>query len=131
MGTLIGLAAMVVAVGGIGLSGTLAIGVMQRQREIAVLRAIGASGGTVFRLVMLEGVLHAGLAWIVTVPLAWWLAQPLAAELGRIMLALELDYRFAYQAALAWLVVIVLLAITAAWWPARRAMRLTVRDALH
>ena len=47
------------------------------------------------------------------------------------MLALELDYRFAYQAALAWLVVIVLLAITAAWWPARRAMRLTVRDALH
>ena len=131
LGTLAGLAAMVVAVGGIGLSGTLAIGVMQRQREIAVLRAIGAPGSAVFRLVVLEGLFHALLAWLITLPLAWWLAQPLSADLGRIMLALQLDYCFAWTAALAWLALIIVIAIIAAWWPAQRAMRLTVKEGLH
>lgn len=131
IGTLIGLASMVVAVGAIGLSGALAIGVLQRQRELGVLRAIGASGRTLLQLVMLEGLGHALMAWIFTVPLAWWLAEPLSAELGRIMLAIQLDYRFASQAAGAWLLVLILLALLASYWPARQAMRLSVKEALH
>ena len=131
IGTLMGLASMVVAVGGIGLSGALAIGVLQRQRELGVLRAIGASGRTLLQLVMLEGLWHALIAWTLTVPLAWWLAEPLSAQLGQIMLSMQLDYRFASQAAGAWLLVLIALALLASYWPARQAMRLTVREALH
>jgi putative ABC transport system permease protein len=122
---------MVVAVGGIGLSGALGIGVLQRQRELGVLRAIGASGRTLLQLVMLEGLWHALMAWILTVPLAWWLAEPLSAELGRIMLSLQLDYCFASQAAGAWLLILMVLALIASYWPARHAMRLSVKEALH
>ena len=131
IGTLMGLASMVVAVGGIGLSGALGIGVLQRQRELGVLRAIGASGRTLLQLVMLEGLWHALMAWILTVPLAWWLAEPLSAELGRIMLSLQLDYCFASQAAGAWLLILMVLALIASYWPARHAMRLSVKEALH
>ena len=131
IGTLMGLASMVVAVGGIGLSGALAIGVLQRQREMGVLRAIGASGRTLLQLVMLEGLWHALMAWIFTVPLAWWLAEPLSARLGQIMLSMKLDYRFASQVAGAWLMILVVLALLASYWPARQAMRLSVKDALH
>jgi len=55
---LLGLASMIAAVGAIGLSGTLAISVLQRIREIGVLRAIGASSSATFKLFMLEGLFH-------------------------------------------------------------------------
>jgi len=54
LSTLLGLSSMIAAVGGIGLSGTLAISVMRR-REIGVLKAIGAPFRAIFTLVVLEG----------------------------------------------------------------------------
>ncbi len=128
--TLMGLASMVVAVGAIGLSGTLAISVMQRKREIAVLRAIGAASGTLFRLVMMEGLLHGLMAWLLTVPLAVWIAEPLADQLGLTMLSIRLDYQFDYQASAAWLLIMLMLALLAAYWPARQAMKITVKEGL-
>ncbi|MFI3219033.1 MAG: ABC transporter permease, partial [Methylococcales bacterium] len=47
---LLGLASLIASVGAIGLSGTLAISVLQRTREIGVLRAIGASSSAIFKL---------------------------------------------------------------------------------
>ncbi len=85
LGTLFGLAAMLAVVGGIGLSGALAIEVLQRTREIGVLRAIGAPSKTVFRLFMLEGLLHGLIAWTLSVPLAYLLAKPVTEELGQTM----------------------------------------------
>jgi putative ABC transport system permease protein len=77
LGTLWGLTAMIAAIGAIGLSGTLSIGVLQRVKEIGVLRAIGAPSPAVFRLFALEGLLHGILAWLLSVPLAY------RAEIGR------------------------------------------------
>lgn len=128
--TLSGLAAMVAAVGGIGLSGTLAIGVLQRTREIGVLRAIGASGPAIFRLFLAEGLFYALAAWIVSVPMAWLCAEPLATRLGQTMLGIRLDFCFQPWTALAWLILVVALAALAAYWPARRASTLVIRECL-
>lgn len=130
LGTLSGLAAMIAAIGGIGLSGTLAIGVMQRRREIGVLRAIGAPSSAVFRLFLLEGLLHGICAWLISVPLAYAASQPLAERLGKVMLGMQLDYRFDFLAAWYWLAMVMLLAWLAAYWPARRAVGLSVRECL-
>ncbi|WP_150047919.1 FtsX-like permease family protein [Methylomonas rhizoryzae] len=130
LGTLWGLAAMVAAIGGIGLSGTLSIGVLQRVKEIGVLRAIGAPSPAVFRLFALEGLLHGILAWSLSVPLAYRAGHPLADLLGRTMMNVELDYCFDHAAAGYWLLIVLTLSLLAAYWPARQAERLTIRECL-
>ena len=128
--TLLGLASMIAAVGGIGLSGALAIGVLQRIREIGVLRAIGAPSKAIFRLFLLEGLLHGVIAWSLSLPLAYLAAEPVARELGLTMLGIELDFVFDLYAVVYWLGIVTVLAWTASYWPARKAARLTVRESL-
>lgn len=130
LGTLLGLACMIAAVGGIGLSGVLAINVLQRTREIGVLRAIGAPSGAVFRLFLLEGMLHGIIAWSLSVPLAYLAAEPVARQLGKTMLGMALDFAFDLKAVFYWLGIILVLAFLASYWPAMKATRLTVRDSL-
>jgi len=127
---LLGLASMIAAVGAIGLSGTLAIGVLQRTREIGVLRAIGASSSAIFKLFMLEGLFHGLLAWLLSIPLAYMLAEPLAKQLGITMLGIHLDFVFAWGSVVVWLAVILVLAVLAAYLPARKATKIAVRAGL-
>ena len=131
IGMLLGLATMIAIVGAIGLSGTLAISVLQRTREIAVLRAIGAKSKTIFRLFMLEGLLHGLLAWLISVPTAYLVAAPLAKELGLTMLGIHLDFVFSHLSVLIWLVVVFILAIFATYLPARNATKIVVRAGLE
>jgi putative ABC transport system permease protein len=92
--TLLGLAMIAATVGAIGLTGALAISVVERTREIGVMRATGAKSGVISRLYLMEGILHGLLSWVISVPLAYLLAQPLARLLGQRMLELDLDYAF-------------------------------------
>lgn len=130
IGTLMGLASMIASVGGIGLSGTLAIGVLQRRREIGVLLAIGAPKAAIFRLFILEGLLHGVAAWLISIPSAYVLAEPIAEQLGKTMLGIRLDFHFANLAVAEWLVLIMTIAWLASYWPARNAAKLTVRESL-
>lgn len=127
---LLGLAAMMAAVGGIGQAGALSIAVMQRRREIGVLRSIGARTRTVFGLFLLEGTLQALMAWLVSLPPAWFLAPPLARRLGQTMLHIDLDYAFNGLAVLLWLGAVLTIAVLASIGPALAAARLSVRECL-
>lgn len=131
IGTLSGLAAMIAAVGGIGLSGALAISVLQRTREIGVLSAIGASSSTIYRLFLLEGLLHGLVAWLLSIPLAYLAAKPIAGQLGKTMLGIKLDFAFNVNAVFYWLAIVLLLAWMASYWPARKAANMTVRQCLQ
>ena len=131
IGMLLGLAIMIAIVGAIGLSGTLAISVLQRTREIAVLRAIGAKSKTIFRLFMLEGLFHGLLAWLISVPTAYLVAAPLAKQLGLTMLGIHLDFVFSQLSVLVWLVVVLILAMIATYLPARNATKIVVRAGLE
>jgi putative ABC transport system permease protein len=127
---LLGLAAMIAAVGAIGLSGTLAISVLQRTREIAVLRALGASSSAIFKLFMLEGLFHGLLSWLISIPVAYLFAAPLAKKLGNTMLGLQLDFVFSLLSVLLWLGLALLMAILAGYLPARQATRIVVKSGL-
>jgi len=127
---LAGIMALIIAiVGSIALSGTISLSVMERTREIGVMRAIGASNWTVARLFIGEGLI---LGW-----LSWLIALPLSQPAGRLMMTSlsavfqeEYIYHYTTTGALMWLAIITVLAILASWLPARSAMRVSVRQSL-
>ncbi len=130
LATLFGLASMIASVGAIGLAGTLALSVLQRTHEIGVLRAIGAPSAAIFRLFLLEGLLHGIVAWLFSVPIAYYAAEPIARELGEAMFGIRLDYVFDLKALGYWLAIVILLTWLASILPALKAERLTVRECL-
>ncbi len=130
-GMLLGLAIMIAAVGAIGLSGTLAISVLQRTKEIAVLRAIGASSKAIFKLFMWEGLFHSLLSWLISIPVAYLIAEPLAKKLGSTILGLQLDFVFSWLSAGLWLTIALIMAMLAGYLPARHATQISVRSGLN
>lgn len=127
---LTGLSMLMASVGGIGLMGALGISVVERTREIGVMRAIGASSRTILGVFIMEGLLHGLLSWLVAIPLAYVLAGPMARLLGQTMIEVDLDYAFNGTAVVAWLVIIVVISVLASLLPARRATRISVRESL-
>ncbi len=124
------LAVIVAMVGGIGLMGALSISVVERTREIGVMRAIGARTMTILGMFLMEGVLQGLFSWIVAVPLSFLLGQPLANALGSILFEATLDYQYNLSAVLTWLIVILVVSTLASILPARNATQISVRDSL-
>jgi putative ABC transport system permease protein len=127
---LLSLAGMAATVGGIGLAGTLSINVLERTREIGILRSLGANDWAIYSSFVLESLLQGILSWLIAVPLAWLAAPALARLMGQTLIDLDLDFRFDWLATGIWLLTILIIAILAALLPARNAARIKVRDSL-
>lgn len=63
---------VVALVGGLGLFGTITMNVLERRREIGVMRSVGASTGTVLWVFLTEGLLLGLLGWVVAVILGYF-----------------------------------------------------------
>jgi putative ABC transport system permease protein len=124
------LAIIVALVGGIGLMGSLSISVVERTREIGVMRAIGARSRTIMGMFMMEGILQGLFSWLVAVPISIVAAASLAQLLGQAMFDANLDYQYNYQAVLIWLGIILVISSLASVLPARNATQISVRDSL-
>ena len=117
-------------VGGLGLMGTMSINVIERTREIGVMRAIGASDGAVLRIVLLEGVIIGLISWIIggiiAIPASYFLTE----TVGTILLQASPSYVFSISGAIVWLFIVMILAGIASYIPARSASKLTIREVL-
>ena len=127
---LLALAIIVALVGGIGLMGSLSISVVERTREIGVMRAIGARSRTIMGMFVMEGVLQGLFSWLMAAPLSFFLARPLANALGQAMFDANLDYQYNFSAVLVWLVIILVISTLASILPARNATQISVRESL-
>lgn len=127
---LVFLAFLLATVGGLGLAGTMSLNVLERVREIGVMRAIGASNGAVQRIIISEGVVIGVLSWIVAAVLAFPLSIGLSAGVGFAFAGEPLSFSFSVLGVGLWLALAVLIAILSSYLPARRASRLTVREIL-
>jgi putative ABC transport system permease protein len=130
VGMLLALAVIVALVGGIGLMGALSISVVERTKEIGVLRAVGARSGTIMAMFVMEGVLQGLFSWMMAVPISFLIGQFMAKTLGQVMFSANLDYRYNYSAVLIWLVVVAVISTLASILPARNATRISVRASL-
>jgi putative ABC transport system permease protein len=124
------MAALMGIVGGIGLTGTMMLNVFERTREIGVMRAIGASNGAVFQIVVVEGLLIGVMSWLVGIILALPLSKLLSDAVGMAFMHTSLSYTFSPSGIVLWLVVVVILSGSASFLPARRALQVSVREAL-
>ncbi len=124
------MAILLAVVGGLGLMGTMSINVLERRREIGVMRAIGAANGSILRIVIVEGMIIGALSWILGTLLALPLSKVLSDAVGVGFIQAELSYRFSTGGAGGWLAVILLIAAVASLLPARGASRITVREVL-
>ena len=130
VGALLAMALLMAVVGTCGLMSTMSMNLIERTRELGVMRAIGATPAAVRRLVVFEGLISAAFSLV----FAFALSVPLSAYLGRLIGTMAfrtpLPLVLAPAAFLAWTGLIMAGAIVASAYPAMRANKLTVRDAL-
>jgi len=127
---LLTMAILLATVGGLGLAGTLSLNIIERTREIGVMRAIGASNTALNRIVISEGVAISVASAMIGTLLAMPLGYLLSNAVGLAFLNIPLNYHFAFDSAALWMVASVAIGIVASLLPARAAIGLTVRDAL-
>jgi putative ABC transport system permease protein len=121
---------LIVIVGGLGLMTTMSIQVMERTREIGVMRAIGASSHDLMRMIGIEALVIGLLSWGIAVVLAVPLSKVVADLFGMIFLKTTLDFAVSPVAFVLWLGVVVIFSMLASFFPTRKAIRLTVRETL-
>jgi putative ABC transport system permease protein len=124
------MAVLILIVGGLGLSTTMSLQVLERTREIGVMRAIGASNRAIFKIVRTEGLVIGALSWILAVFLAIPISKYVADLFGMIFLRTTLDFAVSPIAFVLWLVIVLVFSLLASHLPARNATRLTVSETL-
>ncbi len=127
---LLALSIIVAIVGSIALMGALSIGVIERTKEIGVLRAVGARSRTILGIFVMEGILQGMISWIVAVPLSILVSPVAANTMGHLMFGATLDYQYNWTAVLVWLGIVIVISLLASILPARGATRISVRDSL-
>ena len=127
---MLSMAVMIAIVGGLGLMGTMSINVLERTREIGVMRAIGASNGDIQGIVIVEGMVVGLISWAVSIVLSLPITNILCYGVGMSLLTAPMPAVYGISGILTWLLLTLVLAAIASAWPARRASRLTVRDTL-
>jgi putative ABC transport system permease protein len=119
-------AAIVIAV--FGVVNTLALSVIERTREVGVLRAVGASRRLVRRTVRLESVVICGYGGVLGIAVGLLFG----AVMQHVMLGNPLfDIGVPAQVVLVSLAGMVLVGVLSAMWPARRAARADVLTAVR
>ncbi len=113
----------------IAMLNTLAIGVIERTREIGMLRAVGSTQKQVRRMILAEGLLLASLGTFFGMLAGLYLSY---ATTGAFRMAgMPVDYFFPWNGLLIALVVGLLCGAAAAIIPARQAARLQIVQALR
>lgn len=124
------MAILIAVVGSLGLTGMMSMNVMERTREIGVMRTIGASDGAIMQSVITEGLIIGLITWVMSVGLSFPISSMLAIVIGKTLLESDLPLNITPVGILLWLALVVILSVVASVLPARNAARLTINEVL-
>ncbi|MFK7802694.1 MAG: FtsX-like permease family protein [Anaerolineae bacterium] len=124
------MALLTAVVGSIGLAGTMSMNVLERTREIGVMRAIGAVDTEIMRSVILEGLSIGFISWALGAVLSFPISYGLLSIVSDAMINSQMPLFFSPQGFWIWLLGVLALATIASIIPARNAAKLTIREVL-
>ena len=113
----------------IALINTLAINVIERTREIGMIRAVGGTRRQVRRMILAESLLLAGLGIAFGILAGLWMGYSLVGAMG--LVGFNLTYFFPAASVLVAIAVGLIFGVLASLIPARQAARLDIVTALH
>lgn len=117
-------------VGGLGLAGTMGINVLERTREVGILRAIGASTGSVLQVIITEGLFIGLISWVLSALAAWPTGLLLLKVVQVADMKSQPEFAYSTTGLLLWLLLVEVVSGLASFLPAWRAARLSVRQVL-
>jgi len=117
-------------VGSIGLTGTMGMNVLERTREIGVMRAIGAMDREIIKSVVIEGGVIGFITWFLALFLSFPISHFLLKIVSEAMFGSPMKLTITYQGFVIWLIAVLVLSFVASLLPARNAARLTIREVL-
>ncbi|NLS79981.1 MAG: ABC transporter permease [Chloroflexi bacterium] len=120
---------LIALAGGLGVMNTLTLNVLERRREIGVMRAIGASNANLAQVFLTEGLTLGAASWLLGLALAYPAGRILLAILSAVLF--QIDYVFSPWLALVGAAFAILLSSAASLLPALGAARLPAQEALR
>jgi len=130
VGFMLVMSVLLAIVGGLGLAGTMSLNVLERTREIGVLRAVGASNWAVSRIVLVEGVVIGLISIVSGAIVAFPMSKIFGIVLGNAFFERPLQFQYSIPGAIIWLALALIIAAIASLAPAWRASRVSVRESL-
>ncbi len=121
---------LIALVGSISLTGTMSMNVLERTREIGLMRAIGATDQQVMQLVLVEGVIIGLISWVLGVVLAFPISTLMSSIINYSIFGVPGEFVFTVTGYAIWLGIVFLLSVIASLIPANNAARLTIREVL-
>ena len=124
------MAIMVAVIGAMGLTSTMSINVLERTREIGVMRAIGASSWNIQSIVIVEGLVIGLISWVISILLSIPITGVMAVGVGQQLFSKPLTIVYGSNGIVGWLIGILVIGTLSSGMPARHASRLTIKDIL-
>ena len=128
--SLVAMSIVMAIVGALGLTSTMSVSVVERTREFAVMKAVGATPRRIIALLNHEALFIGALSWVAALILAIPLTALVDGLVGRLGFVAPLPFVLSPTAALEWLTLVVGVAFLATFLPARRASQMSVASAL-
>ncbi len=130
--TIVLLSFLVLVVSAIGMASATGINIMERTREIGVMKAIGATPKRIYALFVSEGMITAVLSIISGLLIAYPLSDIASAFFGKMMLGEETKLQYAFSLSGFWITLLITLLFgwLASRIPAKSAVNISTRQAL-
>jgi putative ABC transport system permease protein len=124
-------AGVLASVGSLGLMTATSLNVLERKRELGVLRAIGASPVHIAQVVVGESVVVAVVAWSVAVAASWAVAAAVSALVPHLSIFSDgVDISLSTVGIVEWLLMSTGLSVVSSIVPAISAARCSIREAI-
>jgi putative ABC transport system permease protein len=123
------MALLTALVASMGLTGTMGMNVLERTREIGVMRSIGAVDWVVVKTVLIEGLTIGGISFVIGSLLSFPISSLLATIIGLAIFNTPVTLVFTPLGFATWLGLVLVLSTLASLLPARNADHLiTAKD---